>query len=182
MLNHRLVLSFKFLVLELFSYSVLLIGAQQIKAQYMQQFQQGDMNYWKKTIATLNAEGQTLNAKGKIQSAERQTPNAEGAMHHRLLAYLSLAFYSISNQQIRNNQNEAAQHFVDLYKLADPANSEAWYFSAILHARRNEKEAAESDLLQATKCGFKEKERMRNQSEFQQIHVAFSKIEASMSL
>jgi hypothetical protein len=168
MLNHRLVLSFKFLVLELFSYSVLLIGAQQIKAQYMQQFQQGDMNYWKKTIDRLNA--------------ERQTPNAEGAMHQRLLAYLSLAFYSISNQQIRNNQNEAAQHFVDLYKLADPANSEAWYFSAILHARRNEKEAAESDLLQATKCGFKEKERMRNQSEFQQIHVAFSKIEASMSL
>jgi dienelactone hydrolase len=122
----------------------LLQTEQQTKALYMRQFEQGDLNYWTKTIADLN---KTLNA-------ERQTPNAEYAMHQRLLAYLSLAFYSISNQQIRSNRNDVAQHFVNLYKLADPANSEAWYFSAILHARFNQKEAAEQDLRKAESLGF----------------------------
>jgi pimeloyl-ACP methyl ester carboxylesterase len=122
----------------------LLQTEQETKALYMRQFEQGDLNYWTKTIADLN---KTLNA-------ERQTQNAEYAMHQRLLAYLSLAFYSISNQQIRSNRNDVAQHFVNLYKLADPTNSEAWYFSALLHARRNEKDLAEQDLRKAEALGF----------------------------
>jgi hypothetical protein len=134
---------------------------QQTKALYMRQFEQGDLNYWTKTIADLN----------KALNAERQTQNAEYAMHQRLLAYLSLAFYSISNQQIRSNNNDVAQHFVNLYKLADPTNSEAWYFSAILHARRNEKEATEADLLKAKSCGFDDMNRIQQQPEFRKLNI-----------
>jgi hypothetical protein len=144
----------------------LLEKEQQIKGQYMQQFQQGDINYWTKTISDLQA---------KAKAA-----TADGAMYQRLLAYLSLAFYSYSNQLIKNNQNDPAQYFVNLYKMADPTNSEAWYFSAILQARKNEVVAAEQDLLKAVSCGFNEKERLRQQPEFRNIGLNYSKIEHGM--
>jgi hypothetical protein len=144
----------------------LLQTEQQIKAQYMQQFQQGDMNYWTKTINEL--------------MAKAKASTATGAMYQRLLAYLSLAFYSYSNQLIKNNQNEPAQYFVTLYKMADPFNSEAWYFSAILQARKSEVAGAEKDLLTAVKCGFTDKERLHQQAEFRNIGINYSKIEQEM--
>lgn len=135
----------------------LLQTEQQTKALYMRQFEQGDFNYWTKTIGDLNIKAKATTAKG--------------AMYQRLLAYLSLAFYSISNQQVRGNHNDIAQHFVNLYKLADPTNSEAWYFSAILHARRNEKAEAESDLKKAVVLGFVDYGRMHQQPEFQRLQI-----------
>jgi hypothetical protein len=87
-------------------------------------------------------------------------------MYQRLLAYLSLAFYSISNQLINGNDNQHARYFVDLYKTADPANSEAWYFSALLFARDGNGPATEKELRRAVTCGFRDKERMVHQPEF----------------
>ena len=139
---------------------------QQIKAQFMQQLQQGDLPYWTKTINGLQAKAKAF--------------TAEGAMYQRLLAYLSLAFYSYSNQLIKSDQNEGAQYFVTLYKMADPTNSEAWYFSAILQARKNDAAGVESDLLQAVKNGFTDKDRLRQQPEFKQVHIDYFKIEKGM--
>lgn len=101
-------------------------------------------------------------------------------MYNRLLAFLSLAFYSISNQLIHSNQNDGAEYFVTLYKMADPANSEAWYFSAILNARKNNIKATKDDLLKAIKNGFTDKDRMLRQPEFQTFHLNFSEIENSI--
>ncbi|HLK30174.1 MAG TPA: hypothetical protein VKT28_16450 [Puia sp.] len=137
------------------------------KAIYQQEFQNGDINYWKNTIADLNEK-----AKAKTD---------EGAMYNRLLAYLSLAFYSISNQFIHSNQNDGAEYFVTLYKLADPMNSEAWYFSAIINARKNDSKATEDDLLKAVENGFNDKDRMLQQPEFQSIHLNFSEMENKMN-
>jgi hypothetical protein len=139
---------------------------QQMKAQFMQQLQQGDLPYWTKTINGLQAKAKVF--------------TAEGAMYQRLLAYLSLAFYSYSNQLIKGNQTEGAQYFVTLYKMADPTNSEAWYFSAILQARRNEVVGAEKDLLNAVANGFTDKERLHQQAEFRAIGINYSKIEHGM--
>lgn len=135
----------------------LLQTEQETKSLYVRQFEQGDLNYWTKTIADLNIKAKAT--------------TADGAMYQRLLAYLSLAFYSISHQQIKSNRNEVAQHFVDLYKLADPTNSEAWYFSALLHARRNDKEATEVDLLKAKSCGFDDMNRIQQQPEFRKLNI-----------
>ena len=103
-------------------------------------------------------------------------------MYQRLLAYLSLAFYSISNQLINNNQNKEAAYFVTLYKMADPANSEAWYFSAVLNARNNNAKAVHDDLLKAVANGFNDKQRLLQQPEFQSIQpsINFGEIEAKM--
>ncbi|GGA88816.1 hypothetical protein GCM10011511_10060 [Puia dinghuensis] len=143
---------------------------QNMKADYMQHFQQGDMRYWQQTIKDLDA-------KAAVAGPER-------GMYHRLLAYLSLAFYSISNQQMTAGRNDVARHFVELYKMADPTNSEAWYFSAVLDIREGHVPVAETDLVKAVGVGFRDKDRMRRQPEFQQSFppAAFSRIESKMRL
>jgi hypothetical protein len=50
--------------------------------------------------------------------------------------------------------------------MADPTNSEAWYFSAILNARNNNANAAHDDLVKAVSNGFNDKARMMQQPEF----------------
>ncbi len=130
----------------------LLVREQNTKAVYTQHFQQADIPYWTTTITGLQ------------KKAGAKT--AEGAMYQRLLAYLSLAFYSISNHLINGNANTEARHFVELYKMADPGNIEAWYFSALLHARDDQMSAAENDLHRAVQLGFKDRDRVRQQPEF----------------
>jgi hypothetical protein len=141
---------------------------QNIKAGYMQQFQRGDMNYWRKTISDLQTKAMAT--------------TDEAAMYQRLLAYLSVAFYSISNRLIVSNQNNDAQHFVDLYKMADATNSEAWYLSAILNARGNNAKATEEDLLKAVANGFTDQDRMMQQPEFISLatQINFAIIENKM--
>jgi hypothetical protein len=126
------------------------------------------MNYWVSTIGDLQKKSNAA--------------TAEGQMYQRLLAYLSLAFYSISNQLINNNQNDAAQYFVTLYKTADATNSEAWYFSAILNARNNNTKAAEDDLIKAAGYGFNDVNRMMHQPEFQKLsaQINFAAVESKM--
>jgi pimeloyl-ACP methyl ester carboxylesterase len=146
-----------------------LVTEQNTKAEYMQHFQQDDMPYWAKTIADLQT-------KANAKTAGRE-------MYQRLLAYLSLAFYSLSNHYlVSGNENAEAAHFVELYKMADSTNSEAWYFSAMLHARDGHTEAAENDLLKAVEYGFKDENRMIQQPEFQTLSppMNFSRIEGSM--
>jgi predicted esterase len=127
----------------------------QIKEGFMQKFQQPDINYWTKEI--------------KDVQMKAKTNTANGAMYQRLQAYLSLAFYSFSNQLINQNQDDGAKYFVELYRLADPTNSEAWYFSAILDARANNSAATISDLNRAVANGFNDKDRLEKQVEFQTL-------------
>ncbi|HVW60770.1 MAG TPA: hypothetical protein VHC48_12055 [Puia sp.] len=138
--------------------AALLVREQNIKAGYMQHFQQMDRGYWTSAIRDLQA-------KAAVRSAEK-------GMYQRLLAYLSLAFYSLSNRLIIGNENNGARYFTDLYKLADPANSEAWYFSAVLDAREKDMKAAEIDLLKAVENGFRDKERLTQQPEFKSLDMS----------
>jgi pimeloyl-ACP methyl ester carboxylesterase len=140
-----------------------------IKSGYMQHFQQRDRNYWSQTIADLQKKAITA--------------DPQKAMYQRLLAYLSLAFYSLSNQQINAGRNEDAWYFVELYKFADPDNTEAWYFSAIIHARTDHAQAAADDLVMGATLGFRDRERMHKQPEFQKALSAaqFARIEEKMS-
>jgi len=136
----------------------LLVYEQNTKLEYMQHFQQGDSHYWGPVINDLQAKSKST--------------TASALMDQRLLAYLSLAFYSLSNRLIAGNNNIEARRFVELYKMADPANSEAWYFSALLSARSGQKQAAENDLLKAVECGFTDMDRLRQQPEFQSIDLS----------
>lgn len=145
----------------------LLATEENTKADYMQHFQD-DSHYWTTTIHDLQG-------KAAGYTATEQ-------MYQRLLAYLSLAFYSISNQLISRNDNASAMHFVELYKMADPTNSEAWYFSAMLNARDHQGPAAVNDLMKAASCGFRDKNRLMQQPEFKTLFTPqnFSQIENKM--
>jgi predicted esterase len=146
----------------------ILTEEENIKVNYQQQFGNDDINYWEKIITDVKAK------------AKSKTP--EGAMYQRLQAYLSLAFYSISNQLINGNENKKALHFVTLYKLADSGNSEAWYFSAILNARNHDPKATENDLLKAVSLGFDDKKRLESQPEFSApyIKINLAEVESKM--
>ena len=48
----------------------------------------------------------------------------------------SLSFYSITNHFVQASQDDQAEYFDDLYRLADSTNSEAWYFSALINTRK----------------------------------------------
>ena len=146
----------------------ILAEEESIKASYQQKFGSTDINYWKETINDVRAK------------VTKKTP--EGAMYQRLQAYLSLAFYSISNQLITGNENTEAQHFVTLYKMADSSNSEAWYFSAILDARNRDAKATKDDLLKAVSFGFNDKKRLESQPEFksQDLSIDLGEIESKM--
>ena len=130
----------------------LLAKEEKLKFDYQQKFADTDAGYWEKTI--------------KEVKAKSRLKNAESQMYQRLQAYLSLAFYSISNQLINGGQNKMAEFFVNLYKMADPTNSEAWYFSAILDARNKEAEKIRKDLEKAIALGFNDKKRLMQQPEF----------------
>ena len=136
----------------------LLQTEQSMKNEYMQDFQRGDRKFWEQVVADLR-----VKAKGT---------SAEAGMHQRLLAFLSLAFYSLSNRMIQGGQNQQARQFVGFYEIADPTNSEAWYFSAVLDAREGKRSAVDKDLLQAIQCGFRDMRRLRQQPEFQQLSPA----------
>ncbi len=139
-----------------------------IKAVFQQHFQNEDETYWDETIADVKSK-----SKGK---------SPEAAMYQRLDAYLSLAFYSLSNRIINQNQNDAAEYFVSLYKKADPTNSEAWYFSAILNARKNDAAKANDDLQKAVALGFDDKKRLEQQPEFtnSKVNINLDALEKKM--
>jgi hypothetical protein len=137
------------------AYTAILATEQNTKAGYMAHFGEPDRNYWTRIINDLS------------QRADYST--ALGQMNQRLLAYLSLAFYSLSNRLITANANAEARPYVELYKLADPTNSEAWYLSALLNAREGRQQAAENDLKQAVHVGFNDKDRFSQQPEFKNL-------------
>ena len=146
----------------------LLQKEENIKAVYQQHFQNEDEKYWNETIADV-----------KSKSKEK---SPEAAMYQRLDAYLSLAFYSFSNQLINQNQNKEAAYFVSLYKKVDPTNSEAFYFSAILNARNNDAAKAKQDLQKAVTLGFNDKIRLEQQLEFtnSKVNINIDEIENKM--
>ncbi|HEY4334365.1 MAG TPA: hypothetical protein VGM89_00665 [Puia sp.] len=138
------------------------------KSEFMNAFQQGDNHYWQQTIRQLESAA--------------ATPGPEKGMYQRLLAYLSLAFYSISNQMIGTDRNEPARHFVELYKMADPTNSEAWYFSAVMDVREGHAPAARTDLQKSISLGFRDRARLSQQPEFRKSFSAddLSQMESKM--
>ena len=147
---------------------ILLQKEESIKAVFQQKFMNSDGNYWNKTIDDVK------------EKAKAKT--AEGQMYQRLQAYLSLAFYSISNQMINQHQNKPADFFVSLYKKADATNSEAWYFSAILNARNHDAVKTKEDLEKAVALGFNDKKRLEQQPEFSNggLNINLNEIEKEM--
>jgi predicted esterase len=77
------------------------------KKKYIPAFQNEDLNWWKKEIASLNARKNT------------------DIMSERLLGFISLACYSFSNTLLQQHKLAEAEKVITVYKLADPGNKDA---------------------------------------------------------
>lgn len=145
---------------QLAAYNNLLEVENNMKSNLAGAMQQNtDEIFWKQNVAALN------------KASKASTEN--GAMNKRILSYLSLAAYSFSNRALNSGDNETASRYINLYKIIDPENAEAYYFSALVAARNKNTEAAKAELQLAIKKGFTDKQRFINQPEFVGIEVTF---------
>ncbi len=94
---------------------------QTIKQKYIDAFQTKDLNWWKAEINSLN------------------TKKKNDLMFERLLGFISLACYSISNNSLEQNNLAVAEKILTIYKLADPTNEACAAFTLELEKRKSGK-------------------------------------------
>lgn len=121
-----------------------------LKDSYRKAFLEKDLQWWEPEI-------QSLRAHARFQDAWLQD---------RLLGYLSLLAYSVSNQALASNDPNLPAKFLAFYKLVDPLNSEHAYLLAVLEARKGNKLACIESIKLAVQLGFKDSVRLKNQPEF----------------
>ncbi|MEO5675112.1 MAG: hypothetical protein ABIQ74_10740 [Chitinophagales bacterium] len=115
-----------------------------LKQQYIDDFQSKDQDWWEKEIARMNA----------ISDA-RQKP-----MYQRLIGFISLAGFSISNNSIQQNNFPVAEKMLAIYKLADPKNSDQPFLEACLFAKQGKNDAAIQSLQKAADLGMNDASRL----------------------
>ena len=123
----------------------------QLKEFYNPAFFDENLDWWKKEIAGLKAH------------TRHPSPNVQD----RLLGYFSLASYSLANRALLQQENNLAEKILEIYHLSDPQNPEQAYLRAVLAARVQNPDKVLEFLSEALDLGFKEKERIRLQPEFQ---------------
>ncbi len=88
------------------------------KQKYIDAFQSKDIGWWKDEIKLLNH-----NKKNNL-------------MAERLLGFISLACYSLSNNSLAQNDLLTAERILGIYKLADPSNEACKEFIKELNQRK----------------------------------------------
>ena len=131
----------------------LLAEENQLRQTYMSAFGK-EIPWWKNEIGKMNEE------------IKKNETNDRAFMLQRVLGSLSLASYMQANSSLNANQLEKANYILQIYCLVDPANSEAWYMSAELHAKQNNTAATLKELQKAIDNNFKERDRMMNDPAF----------------
>ncbi len=108
---------------------------------------------------------------GKIKTLTTDTSgnSLSAVSHKRILNYLSLVAYMQSNNALKENQDNYAGHFIGLYQLIDPENTEGYYMEALLAVRKNNLPDAIAALQKAVKLGFSDFDRMNNEQAFQPL-------------
>lgn len=120
-----------------------------LKQQYVQLLQEKDENWWTNEINAIN------------KRIKGDTNKEETLAQKRILNYLSLAAYMYANSAINQNNTDAAIHFLNLYKIIDPPNSEHSYLLAEMYATKGDNTTALSFLKDAALLGFSDTDRLQ---------------------
>jgi len=129
------------------------------KEQTLQEFYQKamrtkDLNWWKNEVAKIH----TFNEKNKS--------NRISFLNKRVMSYLSISCYSLTNQAIRANNLSEAQHFVSIYELVDPTNADATYFQAVIYAQQKQEDKAIESLSKSIDQGFNDIQKINQEPSF----------------
>ncbi|NVO01240.1 MAG: hypothetical protein HXX09_00920 [Bacteroidetes bacterium] len=130
---------------------------QTLQGKYMNAMNSNDTKWW-------NAEVARINSLIKQNINER-----ECLIYKRVLSFLSISAYSYSNSALKSGQMGQAQHFVTIYALVDPENSESAYFQAIIYANKSENKNSIKSLEDALKLGFNDVNRLQSDSNFSKL-------------
>ncbi len=128
----------------------------QLRDHYFKSFGK-EIPWWQNEVSKINDE------------IARQGNSDAAFMLKRMLGSLSLASYMEANTDINANQLSKADYILQIYRLVDPTNSEAWYLSAEVHAKQGSEAATINELQKAIDNGFKERDRMVNDPAFAPI-------------
>ena len=122
-----------------------------LQNNYMQAFAGKDMEWW-------TAELQKLNETGTQQS--------EQLMKKRLLAFLGVMAYMISDRAVNEKDIEGSAKYLEIYRALEPANPEHFYLEAKRRMIMEEQSEAINYLKLAIVLGFNDKERLNNEPAF----------------
>jgi predicted esterase len=136
-------------------------NAQKIQGQesklrnaYIQNFGVQDTIWWKKELSVLKDEMATTN----------------DILYKQMLArtkgFLGIVAYSYTSNAIANNDLEKAGKLIDLYKILEPENPDAYYYEAMLYDKKGKTIEAVKALQQSLKLGLTDRSK---------INSAFSK-------
>lgn len=88
------------------------------------------------------------------------------AMIARVCGAVSLSTYMSLGRAVSALHTEQGDYFSAIYRLVDPANTEAWYLSAVVAAQEGRMGASLSYLDEAIRLGFRDGERCRREAAF----------------
>jgi hypothetical protein len=133
----------------------LLEKEQLMKSKYMQAFQEQNLEWWKREISHL-----------------RNTKDASiKSMNERLLAFISLACYSISNNAISSHQFRMAEKMLAIYKMADPSNPDQPFLLACLYTQEGQQNKAIKALQEAVNLGLNDRKKIMEEPALQPLQT-----------
>ncbi len=129
-----------------------------LQSSYSGELQKKDVKWWLNEAAKLHSLG------------GRKPPNDETSMYKRVLGYLSLNSYMLSNSALKQDDLTNASKFIEIYRLVDPSNSEHCYMAATVCIKQGKPDEAVENLYKAVVLGFKDFTRLKSDPAFQSIH------------
>ena len=121
---------------------------------YIRAFTSRSLPWWKDAVHKLNQE-------------IRQSTGDRKSSKLRLLHFLSLASYMQADAALLQHKDKEAEKYVTVYKLVDPENSYVYYFSAVLAARKGDREKTLKWLRKAVDLGFDKKNELAGNQDFE---------------
>ncbi len=91
------------------------------------------------------------------------------AMNDRILGYISLACYSLSNSALKRGDYQKAEKYLAIYSFVDPENIDRAFMQAIWYAHAGNKVGALQLLRDAISYGFTDKSKLMTDESFASI-------------
>jgi len=131
---------------------------QTLQQKYVQKLSTEPIAWWKVEMGKINHQMTTTK------------DESEKHLLKRVQQYLSLALYGNCASMMGQNDFKDAEHFIELYALVDPENSEPEFMWAQIFAGKKDVDNALLHLKKSADLGFKEKARIDNDSVFYKLN------------
>jgi hypothetical protein len=151
-------------------------------------FKNAEEKYFKQELLYQNKYRVAITSEGKgwwqkeinqLNDLRNKTPSTHiKDMIARVEGYMSILAYSYSKQALEMQQSEIANLFVDIYILVDPFNPDCSIFKARSCMLDKRKDEALTYIEKSINLGFKNKESLLAEPDFQEIKTEPRFIEA----